>query len=229
MQKIERVHGPRPSTRAQAEGFTVHGFKGFISFEGIEGSGKSTQVKLLADYLKSKGHNVLTTEEPGGTKIGLKIRAMLLAPENHMDSLTELLLYNSSRAQHVREVIYPALIQNTVVITDRFLDSTIAYQGYARGIDLAIINTLNEIVTSDLKPFVTFLLDMDVEEGLRRNRGAQKEDRLELETIEFHERVRKGYLQIAAEEPNRLKVIDASRGVEEVNRKIIEILESMWL
>jgi dTMP kinase len=219
MSKIERVHGSR---------FTIHSFNGFISFEGIEGSGKSTQVKLLADYLKGKGHNVLTTEEPGGTKIGLKIRAMLLATENHMDPVTELLLYNSSRAQHVREIIYPALIQNTVVITDRFLDSTVAYQGYARGIDLAIINILNEIVAPDLKPFVTFLLDMDVEEGLRRNRGAQKEDRLELETIEFHQRVRKGYLQIAAEESDRIKVIDASGSIEEVNKKIIEILESIW-
>lgn len=207
----------------------VYGFKSFISFEGIEGSGKSTQVKLLADYLKNKGHNVLTTEEPGGTKIGLKIRAILLGTENYMYPVTELLLYNSSRAQHVREIIYPALIQNTVVITDRFLDSTVAYQGYARGIDLAIINTLNEIVAPDLKPFVTFLLDMDVEEGLRRNIGAQKEDRLELETIEFHQRVRKGYLQIAAEEPNRIKVIDASDSIEEVNKKIIEILESIWL
>lgn len=206
-----------------------HGFKDFISFEGIEGSGKTTQAKLLANYLIAKGHNVLTTEEPGGTRIGLKIRNILLAPENHMDPLTELLLYNSSRAQHIREVIYPALMRNTIVITDRFIDSTIAYQGYARGIDLSIIKTLNEIVASNLKPFVSFLLDMDVEESLRRNRGAQKEDRFELETIEFHERVRRGYLQIAKEEPERIKMIDASDSVEEVNKKIIEILEALWL
>lgn len=207
----------------------THHFKGFISFEGVEGSGKSTQVKLLADYLKTRGHNVLTTEEPGGTKIGLKIRAVLLAPKNHMDPLTELFLYTSSRAQHVREVIYPALIRNTVVITDRFSDSTTAYQGYARGIDLAIIKTLEEIVAADLKPFVTFLLDTDVEEGLKRNRSAQKEDRFELETVEFHNRVRKGYLQIAQEEPDRIKVINASGNAEEVNKKIVEILETSWL
>ncbi len=207
----------------------IHGFNGFISFEGIEGSGKSTQVKLLADYLKIRGHNVLTTEEPGGTKIGLKIRTLLLDAKNHMNPLTELLLYNSSRAQHIREVIYPALTQNTVVITDRFSDSTIAYQGYARGIDLAIIKTLDEIVAPDLRPFVTFLLDLDVEEGLRRNRNAQKKDRFELETVEFHNRVRKGYLQIAEEEPNRIKVINASGSAEEVNKKIVGILETLWL
>ncbi|GMR03292.1 MAG: dTMP kinase [Thermodesulfovibrionia bacterium] len=202
--------------------------KRFISFEGTEGSGKSTQVKLLADYLRTRGHNVLTTEEPGGTKIGLKIRTVLLDPENRMDPLTELLLYFSSRAQHVREVIYPALIENTVVITDRFSDSTVAYQGYARGLDLTIIKTLDDIVTPDLKPYVTFLLDINVEDGLKRNRGARKIDRFELETMEFHNRVRNGYVQLAEEEPNRIKIINASGSAGEVNKKIIEILEILW-
>lgn len=206
----------------------IHGSKGFLSFEGIEGSGKSTQVKLLSGYLKGKGLTVLTTEEPGGTKISLKIRDILLSIENHMDPLTELLLYNSSRAQHIREVIYPALTRNTVVVTDRFSDSTTAYQGYARGIDLAIIKTLDEIVASDLKPFLTFLLDIGVEEGLKRNLKAQKKDRFEMETVEFHNRVRKGYLQIAREEPERVKLIDASGSAEEVHKKIIEILEASW-
>lgn len=207
----------------------IQGSKGFISLEGIEGSGKSTQVKLLSDYLKTKGCNVLTTEEPGGTKISLKIRDILLAPENHMDPMTELLLYSSSRAQLVREVIYPALARNIIVVTDRFFDSTTAYQGYARGIEITILKTLHEIVASDLKPFMTFLLDMDVEEGLRRNRGAQKKDRFELETIEFHNRVRKGYLQIAKEEPDRIKVINASGSAEDVHKKITGILETLWL
>jgi dTMP kinase len=125
-------------------------------------------------------------------------------------------------------VIYPALIQNTVVITDRFVDSTVSYQGYARGIEVAIIRALNEIVVPDLKPFVTFLLDLEVEDGLKRNRGAQKIDRLELETIEFHNQVRNGYLQIASEEPDRIKVIDASGSIEEVSKKIIEVLETVW-
>lgn len=206
----------------------ISGDKRFISFEGIEGSGKTTQARLLADYLRGKGHAVVTTEEPGGTRMGLKIRELLLDPQNHMDPLTELLLYYSSRAQHVREVIYPSLLQDSIVITDRFTDSTVAYQGYARGIDLSIINTLNEIVVPDLKPFITFLLDIDVEEGLRRNRRARKEDRFELETIEFHNRVRSGYLKIAEEEPERVKLIDASRSAEEINREIIEIVEESW-
>ncbi len=202
--------------------------RGFISFEGIEGSGKSTQSRLLAEYLRTKGHTVVETAEPGGTRIGNKIRKLLLEPQNHMDPLAELLLYYASRAQHVREVIYPALLRNKIVITDRFIDSTLAYQGYARGIDPSIISTLNEIVVPDMKPWLTFMLDLDVEEGLRRNRRAQKEDRFELETIEFHERVRKGFLKISVEEPERIKVIDASHSAEEVKRKIIETFETLW-
>ncbi len=206
----------------------IHNYNGFISFEGVEGSGKSTQVRLVSEYLKRKGHNVLATEEPGGTKISLKIRAILLDSRNKIDPITELLLYNSARAEHVRQVIYPALMRNTIVITDRFSDSTVAYQGYARGIDLSIIKALDEIAAPDLKPFLTFLLDTDAEEGLKRNKKANKEDRLELETIEFHDRVRKGYLQIAEEDPDRVKVVDASAGIDQVNKKIIEILETVW-
>ncbi|GBD96881.1 MAG TPA: dTMP kinase [Nitrospirae bacterium] len=202
----------------------MSGAKGFISFEGIEGSGKSTQTKLLAGYLRAKGYSVVETAEPGGTKIGNKIRGLLLEPQNHMDPLAELLLYYSSRAQHIREVIHPAILRNDIVITDRFTDSTVAYQGYARGIALTIINTLNEIVAPDMKPCLTLLLDLDVEEGLRRNRHAQKEDRFELETIEFHNRVRKGFLKIAEEEPERIKVLDASRSAEEINREVVEII-----
>jgi dTMP kinase len=206
----------------------MSGVKGFISLEGIEGSGKSTQVKRLAEYLRTKGHNVLETAEPGGTRIGGKIRKLLLEPQNHMDPLAELLLYNSSRAQHVREVIYPAIQKKTVVITDRFTDSTVAYQGHARGIDMTIIQTLDDIVVPDMKPFLTILLDLDAEEGLRRNRRAQKEDRFELETIEFHNLVRKGFLQIADEEPERVKIVDASSGEDEVTREVIRIVEESW-
>lgn len=206
----------------------MSGVKGFISFEGIEGSGKSTQIKLLAEYLRTKGHDVLETAEPGGTKIGGKIRKLLLEPQNHMDPLAELLLYYSSRAQLVREVIYPEIQKKTVVITDRFTDSTVAYQGYARGIELSIIHALDDIVVPDMKPFLTILLDLDVEEGLRRNRRAQKEDRFELETVEFHNRVRQGFMKIAEEEPERVKIVDASRSAEEVSIEIIRIVEESW-
>jgi dTMP kinase len=202
--------------------------KGFISFEGIEGSGKSTQAKRLAGYFRSKGQKVIQTAEPGGTNIGQKIREILLEPENHMEPITELLLYYASRAQHVREVIYPAILDDTIVITDRFSDSTIAYQGYARGIDLKLLSRLNEIVNPDLKPFLTLMLDLDVEEGLKRNRKASKEDRFELETVEFHNRVRKGFLQIASEEPERVKVIDASRSQDEISKEIIKLIEEQW-
>ncbi len=206
----------------------MSGVKGFISLEGIEGSGKSSQVKLLAEHLRTKGHNVLETVEPGGTRIGGKIRKLLLEPKNHMDPLAELLLYYSSRAQLVREVIYPEIQKKTVVITDRFTDSTVAYQGYARGIELSIIHALDDIVVPDMKPFLTILLDLDVEEGLRRNRRAQKEDRFELETVEFHNRVRQGFMKIAEEEPERVKIVDASRSAEEVSRDIIRIVEESW-
>ena len=202
--------------------------KGFISFEGIEGSGKSTQTERLAGYFREKGREVIETVEPGGTGIGTKIRELLLEPSNHMDSLTELLLYYSSRAQHVKEIIYPALMENKVVITDRFTDSTIAYQGYARGVDMTIIDRLNDIVVHDLKPSVTFLLDLDVEEGLRRNRKAQKEDRFELEAVEFHRRVRSGFLEIAGKEPDRVKIVDASKSPDEVSAEIFRIIEEIW-
>ena len=206
----------------------MSGVKGFISLEGIEGSGKSSQVKLLAEHLRTKGHNVLETVEPGGTRIGGKIRKLLLEPKNQMDPLAELLLYYSSRAQLVREVIYPEIQKKTVVITDRFTDSTVAYQGYARGIELSIIHALDDIVVPDMKPFLTILLDLDVEEGLRRNRRAQKEDRFELETVEFHNRVRQGFMKIAAEEPERVKIVDASQSADEVSREIIRIVEESW-
>jgi len=219
MQKTKEAHSSQ---------LTASGFKGFISFEGIEGSGKTTQVRLLGDYLKAKGYDVLITEEPGGTEIGFRIREILLDPRSSMNPLTELLLYSASRAEHVREVIYPALMRGTIVIIDRFSDSTIAYQGYGRGIDLIIIKALDDIVAGDLKPYISFLLDIDASEGLRRNTDVRKEDRFELEAIEFHERIRHGYLQIAREEPNRVKVIDASGEIEEVNKKIIKVLETVW-
>lgn len=196
-----------------------------ISFEGIEGTGKTIQSKLLYEYLFKKGYKVMLTEEPGGTRIGLKIRELLLSVENmEMTSLAELLLYNASRAQHIKEVVLPAINRGAVVITDRFIDSTIAYQGYGRGIDLNLIYSIEKIVTAGLRPDITILLDLDVEAGLKRNRGINKVDRLELEDVEFHKLVRRGYLEIATKEPERIKLIDASGDIKEIHSKTVSIV-----
>jgi dTMP kinase len=197
----------------------------FISFEGIEGSGKSTQAKLLYDFLSKKGADVILTEEPGGTQIGVKIRTVLLDVEHTgMFPLTELLLYNASRAQHIHEVITPALDRGAIVITDRFSDSTLAYQGYGRGLDLKVIHALDLIATGGLRPDISLLLDLDVKTGLQRNRGIQKTDRLELEDISFHERVRNGYHMLAHDDPARIRLIPVTAGINETHRKISEIM-----
>jgi len=197
----------------------------FISFEGIEGTGKSTQAKLLAEYLSLKGYRVIQTMEPGGTKISLKIRELLLSLDSReMDHVIELLLYNAARVQHIKEVIEPALERGDIVITDRFSDSTIAYQGYARGIDLQLIDSLDMIATKKLRPDITILLDIDVKTGLARNKVLNKSDRLELEGISFHEKVRMGFAQIAAREPERVKVLDCAEGLDGVHRKVVKII-----
>jgi dTMP kinase len=197
----------------------------FISFEGIEGTGKSTQAKLLAEYLSLKGYRVIQTMEPGGTKISLKIRELLLSLDSReMDQVTELLLYNAARVQHIKEVIEPALERGDIVITDRFSDSTTAYQGYARGIDLQLIDSLDMIATKKLRPDITILLDIDVKTGLARNKVLNKSDRLELEGISFHEKVRMGFVQIAAREPERVKVLDCAEGLDGVHRKVVKII-----
>jgi dTMP kinase len=199
----------------------------FISFEGIEGTGKTMQSKFLYEYLVKNGYDVILTEEPGGTGIGLKIRDILLSAENkEMTPLTELLLYNASRAQHLKEVILPALKKGGIVITDRFTDSTVAYQGYGRGMDLRLIDSLESIVTEGLKPDITLLLDLDAETGLLRNKGINKTDRFELEDLKFHKKVRDGYLQIAARERERIKLIDGSESIEEIRGKLINIVTS---
>ena len=197
----------------------------FISFEGIEGTGKSTQAKLLAQDLREKGFRVLQTMEPGGTNISIKIRELLLSLDSReMDCVTELLLYNAARVQHIKEVIAPALERGDIVITDRFSDSTVAYQGFARGIDLQLIDLLDMIATKKLRPDITILLDIDVKTGLARNRVLSKNDRLELEDISFHEKVRKGFIQIAAMNPERVRLVDCSKGLDEVHRRVVEII-----
>ncbi|MBU1862673.1 MAG: dTMP kinase [Candidatus Omnitrophica bacterium] len=177
----------------------------FITFEGIEGSGKSSHCKLAAQHLKRKGYDVLTVREPGGTKIGEKIRQILLDKKNsHMTVECELLLYNAARVQIVREVIMPALQKGTIVLCDRFIDSTIAYQCYGGGLDRTIATKINNFATGTVMPMVTFLLDSDVGRGLKR---AGRGDRMELKSFAFHKRVRKGFLTIAKQYPRRFCVI----------------------
>jgi dTMP kinase len=201
----------------------------FISFEGIEGTGKSTQAVLIAEYLRKEGYRVIQTMEPGGTEISMKIREVLLSLDNKkMDCMTELLLYNAARVQHIKEVINPALERGDIVITDRFSDSTVAYQGYARGIDLRLIDSLDMIATNRLRPDITILLDIDVRTGLQRNRALNKRDRLELEDIAFHEKVRQGFLQMASREPGRIRLVDCSESLERVHQKVVKTLSEFF-
>lgn len=197
----------------------------FISFEGIEGTGKTTQARLLSGRLSDEGRDAVVTFEPGGTLIGGKIREILLLPDHReMSAVTELLLYNADRAQHLAEMIIPAMNENRIIITDRFSDATAAYQGYARGIDMALIESLDRLATGGLKPDLTILFDLDVETGLARNRSANKTDRLELEDIEFHRRVRKGYLEIARLQPERVCIVDAAMTAADVHTEVWKIV-----
>lgn len=202
----------------------------FISFEGIEGSGKTTQARLLYDYLYKSGFNPLLTEEPGGTEIGREIREILLAPRHiNMHPVTELLLYNASRCQHLHEIIVPAIESGRIVITDRFSDSTMAYQGWGRGLDRVTISRIDEISTGGFRPDLTILIDVDVHTGLRRNRRANKVDRIELEEIEFHRRVREGYLELARLQPERIRIIDGSKGIEDVHREVKALVKPLLI
>ncbi|RLB83317.1 MAG: dTMP kinase [Deltaproteobacteria bacterium] len=204
----------------------------FITFEGIEGSGKTTQIQLLIPVLRAKGYECISTREPGATKIGEKIRAILLnANHSNMLPITELLLYEADRAQHVREIIEPALAANKTVVSDRFFDATTVYQGYARGFDLKLIEQMHRIVLGCLKPDLTIILDLPVEIGLKRawqrinsQSGDLPEDRFEKESFAFHEKVRQGYLTLAELEPGRFRIIDASKDSKTIHKDITEIV-----
>jgi len=206
----------------------------FITFEGSEGSGKTTQIRRLEKYLTRKGVVCKATREPGGTPISEKIRKILLNPDHReMVPLTELFLYEAARAQHVREVIEPLLNKGIIVLCDRFGDATTAYQGFGRTLDLALIKRLNHLATQGRKPDVTFLLDcpsgVGLKRAVRRNQRQRKtkEERFEREKIQFHHRVRRGYGWIAKKEPHRLKVIDTREGVEKVFQMIREIVDEL--
>ena len=196
----------------------------FITFEGPDGSGKTTQISLLADFLREQGYPVRTTREPGGTSIGDQIRDCLHDVRNTgMSAATEILLYSASRAQLVREVIRPALDAGAIVICDRFADSTMAYQGYGRGLSLDDLAYITAFATDDLQPDLTFLLDLDVVAGIgRRTSGGDEMNRMDLQRSSFHRRVRDGYLEMVASQPHRWVVIDADRAVDNVQATIRE-------
>lgn len=203
----------------------------FITFEGIEGCGKTTQVERLADRLDKHGIKYVKTLEPGGTAIGNNIRKILLDSKNtNLFPLTELVLYIADRAQHMAEIIIPALKQNRWVICDRFFDATVAYQGFGRGQDMDLINRLNEIATQCIEPDITILMDCPEEIGLsralERNRDLSQEDqaRFEKEKMEFHKKVREGYLKLAAMNKDRIIIVDASQNIDHVEKDIMKIV-----
>lgn len=200
----------------------------FITFEGPDGSGKTTQIQRLQEYLEKKGYQAVLSREPGGTAIGEKIRSVILDKDNvEMDSITEALLYAASRAQHVKQIIRPALEQGKTVICDRFMDSSIAYQGYGRKLG-DCVRVMNEIAVNECTPNITFFMDLNPQIGKNRIQVDQQ-DRLELEKIEYHNEVYRGYLALAKENPDRIRIINASRGIEEIHedicRHINEILD----
>ena len=200
----------------------------YIVFEGIEGSGKTLQIKLLENYLNMKNVDFIVTKEPGSTQIGAQIRNILLNAENkNMNYLTELFLYNADRAQHFKEIIVPNY-RKRIIVSDRSFYSTIAYQGYGRGISLEILENLNEISTGGIIPDVVILLDLEPEIGVSRALKREKNlnnARFELENIEFHRRVREGYLKLASENNNWL-ICDASETPDRIHLKIINFIEN---
>ena len=195
----------------------------FITFEGVEGCGKTTQIKLLSEHLSARGIPVVLTREPGGCPIADKIRAILLDAENKaLSPLAELMLYAAARAQHVTELISPALEAGKIVLCDRFSDATLAYQSFGRGIDRGVIDNLNLHACQGVSPDLTILVDCDPAAGLERARrrieasSGPREERFELEALAFHHRVRSGYLQLAANEPDRFLVINGSDTIEKI-------------
>jgi dTMP kinase len=200
----------------------------FISLEGIEGCGKTTQITGLRTYLEDRGHACVVTREPGGTGIGQKIRSILLDPASSgLVPVAELLLYMADRAQHIQALIKPGLAQGKIVLCDRYFDATVVYQGFARGLDVQLIRDLHRLLLEDLKPDVTLLLDLPPRVGLARawqelDSGGRsgRESRFEEETVSFHDKVRTGYLELARLEPQRFQIIDASRNVEQVQADI---------
>lgn len=195
----------------------------FITFEGPDGCGKTTQMKLLAEYLEKKGEEVVLTREPGGKGLGEKVREILLNYDGEVSDRCESFLFLADRAQNIDIIVNPAVKAGKIVLCDRHIDSTVAYQGYGRGLDIERINMLNNLATNGKKPDLTFVFDVDVETSMKR--VGKEKDRMESAGVEFHNRVRKGYLELAKQEPNRIKVIDATKSIEEIHDEVINILK----
>ena len=195
----------------------------FITFEGADGCGKTTQIELLNKYLQEKGYKTLVTREPGAKGLGEKLREILLNYEGEVSPNCESFLFLADRAQHVDCIIKPALKNNTIVLCDRHTDSTIAYQGYGRQLDIQEIKKLNDIAVNGLKPDLTIVFDIDIETSMQR--VGKTKDRMESAGMEFFNRVRNGYLEIAKDEPNRVKVINSADTIENIHAKVIELVE----
>ena len=199
----------------------------FITFEGIDGCGKSTQLRMLAGELRVRGLPVIATREPGGTPLGQKLRTALLDVKEEVDPLTELLVFAADRAQHVRKHLLPALERNQIVLSDRYADATVAYQGAGRGFKPELIEKIVQLATDGLKPDLTLLFDLSVADAAIRTRKRvqnKRTDRLDVENEDFHMRVRNAYVEIAKAEPDRFRVIDARGSVDETQRRVMEIV-----
>ena len=194
----------------------------FITFEGADGCGKTTQIKLIDEYLRSKGYKTLLTREPGSKGLGEKIREILLNYNGEVSSRCESFLFLADRAQHVDCIIKPALQEGTIVLCDRHTDSTVAYQGYGRGLDIEEIKKLNALATGGLKPDLTIVFDVDIETS--QARVGKNKDRMESAGVEFFKKVREGFLEIAKKEPGRVKVINSSDTIENIHKKVVELI-----
>jgi dTMP kinase len=202
----------------------------FITFEGIDGSGKSTQLRMLTGALRERGVDLITTQEPGGTPLGRRLRDAFLETEENVAPMAELLLFAADRAQHVEFLIKPALAAGRVVISDRYADATFAYQGAGRGFDEATIGKVIKLATGGLKPDLTIFFDIPIAAALSRmnarGQSGEKSNRMDFEAVEFYERVREAYLTVARNEPKRFQVIDAGGSVDEIQRYVLEIVTS---
>lgn len=194
----------------------------FITFEGADGCGKTTQLNLLKDYLTKKHFDVVLTREPGGKGLGEKIREILLNYDGEVSNRCESFLFLADRAQNVDVIVNPAIKQGKIVLCDRHTDSSVAYQGYGRGLDIEQIKTLNNLATGGKQPDLTLVFDVDIETSMKRV-GNQK-DRMESSGIEFFNRVRNGYLELAKQEPDRIKVVDSTKSIEDVHKQVLDII-----